>query len=383
MYKPAVTGVSPLAIGDIAPSGATSASAGTQAFPVRAIYVAAIPGWVVISDLNNTTKNAVTGTTITATTYLSGTNIYSSGSISGQEAVIGSPGGGNEGAGTINVATGYYLSGILFYPNAVIGLNQSVSMSQSSPISSATIKVSGQLFVANGLSAGAATTLLTAYSQTVNVSTTGAGGMDTGSPPNNGFLAIYAIYAPSSSTASILACNNATCLGSRVYPGSSMPAGGYSQSALIAIVPTDSVGDIAAGGIYSPGGVRKFDYKSCPVMFSGTTGSATATKQSLSTGSTGLPGVPPSALSAELIMYNAVGSGVISYTVASDAAGTGSWNESSSLSGSSSLVNTCISLLSGNAWNTTEIPLFTSQTVWWSDQQTKANSAMFVRSYTY
>lgn len=79
--------------------------------------------------------------------------------------------------------------------------------------------------------------------QTFNGATTGAGGMDTGSLPTSGFVSIYAIYNPTTNTASIL---GTIASQSTIYGGTHMPSG-YTASALIAIWPTNSSSQLVAG----------------------------------------------------------------------------------------------------------------------------------------
>lgn len=78
---------------------------------------------------------------------------------------------------------------------------------------------------------------LSSYSQACNLATTGAGGMDTGTAPVSGYVALYAIYNPATNTKSILACSSATSTAT-IYAGANMPAG-YTASALISTWPTD------------------------------------------------------------------------------------------------------------------------------------------------
>ncbi len=49
--------------------------------------------------------------------------------------------------------------------------------------------------------------LLPSYSQTINLAITGAGGTDTGAAPVSRYVALYAIYKPSTGATSILATN--------------------------------------------------------------------------------------------------------------------------------------------------------------------------------
>lgn len=87
--------------------------------------------------------------------------------------------------------------------------------------------------------------VLGSYSQALNVATTGAGGMDTGSAPVSGFVAVYAIYNPTTAASSILAVNASTSNGT-IYSGSNLPSG-YTASVLISTWPTDASGLLVAG----------------------------------------------------------------------------------------------------------------------------------------
>lgn len=78
---------------------------------------------------------------------------------------------------------------------------------------------------------------LSSFSQALNISTTGIGGMDTGSAPTNGFVSIYAAYNPSTSSVGIFATNAATST-SEVYAGANAPSG-YTATGLIATLPTN------------------------------------------------------------------------------------------------------------------------------------------------
>lgn len=89
--------------------------------------------------------------------------------------------------------------------------------------------------------------LLPSYSQTINLATTGPGGMDTGAAPVSGFVSLYAIYDPTSNTTSILACNATTSSGT-IYSGANMPSG-YTASYLIGIWPTTSMSLFVVGGL--------------------------------------------------------------------------------------------------------------------------------------
>lgn len=72
--------------------------------------------------------------------------------------------------------------------------------------------------------------------KTINIATTGVNGMDTGSPPVTGFLAVYAIYNPTTNTDGLLGVNATSSVVTEVYSGANMPSG-YTASALVAILP--------------------------------------------------------------------------------------------------------------------------------------------------
>lgn len=118
---------------------------------------------------------------------------------------------------------------------SVIGAARNAKMSVATAAATATF-TADQVTV--GVSLSGALYRLASYSQSINLSTTGAGGMDTGSAPASGFVSLYAIYNPTTSTASILACNVSTSSGT-IYSGANMPAG-YTASALIGVWPTNA-----------------------------------------------------------------------------------------------------------------------------------------------
>lgn len=80
---------------------------------------------------------------------------------------------------------------------------------------------------------------INSYVQICNLSTTGPGGMDIGSAPASGWVAIYAIYNPTTKVSSILATNSTNIVAPNVYGGSAMPSG-YTASGLISVWRTTS-----------------------------------------------------------------------------------------------------------------------------------------------
>src|ERR1700757_160575 len=83
--------------------------------------------------------------------------------------------------------------------------------------------------------------------QAINLATTGANGMDTGTAPASGFVSIYAIYNPTTPTTALLACNSTTST-APVYSGAHLPTG-YTASALIAVWPTNGSSLFVVGSL--------------------------------------------------------------------------------------------------------------------------------------
>lgn len=85
---------------------------------------------------------------------------------------------------------------------------------------------------------GGSSARVTAFNKTVNLATVGANGMDTGAAPVSGWVALYAIWNPTTNTSALLGVNATATVAPPVYGGANMPAG-YVQSALLSVVPTN------------------------------------------------------------------------------------------------------------------------------------------------
>lgn len=97
---------------------------------------------------------------------------------------------------------------------------------------------------------GGSSWLLPSFSKTINLGATGAGGMDTGTAPANGFVAIYAIYNPTTGASALLGVNATSVKAPEIYGGANMPAG-YTASALVSVWPVHTVaGQFAVGNQY-------------------------------------------------------------------------------------------------------------------------------------
>ena len=88
----------------------------------------------------------------------------------------------------------------------IVGSMRNGKMSVTAASASATF-TADEIIVGAALNGSAKR--LSSYSQAINLATTGAGGMDTGSAPVSGFVSLYAIAKPDGTT-SILACSQST-----------------------------------------------------------------------------------------------------------------------------------------------------------------------------
>jgi hypothetical protein len=83
--------------------------------------------------------------------------------------------------------------------------------------------------------------LLPSFSQSINLGTTGIGGMDTGSAPVSGYVAVYAAYNPTTKTAGMFAQNTTSVVAPNIYGGANVPAG-YAATWLVGVYPTNGSG---------------------------------------------------------------------------------------------------------------------------------------------
>lgn len=86
-----------------------------------------------------------------------------------------------------------------------------------------------------GTSVGGALRRLSNVSESVNLGTTGAGGMDVGAPPVAGFVALYVIFNPTTSDVALLATDATSVSPTETYTKANIPAG-YTYSALAAVL---------------------------------------------------------------------------------------------------------------------------------------------------
>lgn len=119
---------------------------------------------------------------------------------------------------------------------AVVGMARNLSMLVSAASATATL-TADQIIVMSALNG--LTYVLSNFSQTVNLGTTGAGGMDTGSAPTSGYVALYAIWNPLTGARSMIGVDSTSIVAPSVYGGANMPAG-YTASALVSVWPTNA-----------------------------------------------------------------------------------------------------------------------------------------------
>jgi hypothetical protein len=124
---------------------------------------------------------------------------------------------------------------------AIVGQTRNLAMAVTAASSTATL-TADEIVVATAL--GGQKYVLKQFSKTVNLATTGVGGMDAGTAPTSRFVALYAIYNPTTGASALLATNAATKQ-NNVYGGANMPAG-YTASALVSVWPTNSSGQFIA-----------------------------------------------------------------------------------------------------------------------------------------
>lgn len=125
----------------------------------------------------------------------------------------------------------------------IVGSARNLKMSVAAASASATL-TADEIVVETAL--GGIRYCLANFSSAVNLGTTGAGGMDTGSAPVSGYVALYAIYNPTTGTSALLATNATSSAAPSIYGGANMPSG-YTASALVSVWPTNGSSQFAPG----------------------------------------------------------------------------------------------------------------------------------------
>jgi hypothetical protein len=148
---------------------------------------------------------------------------------------------------------------------AVVGGTVNAKMTISAASASATF-TADEVAVKSAL--GGVSWLLSGFNASINLGTIGAGGMDTGASPASGWVALYAIFNPTTGVRALLAKDATSAVQPEVYSGVNMPAG-YTASALVAVLRTTGAGLFAVATLKG----RSVDYFS--VLFQGVAASFT------------------------------------------------------------------------------------------------------------
>ncbi|MEN2469781.1 phage tail protein [Burkholderia sp. GS2Y] len=125
----------------------------------------------------------------------------------------------------------------------VVGTARNVAMGVATASATATL-TADEIIVCSAL--GGVAYKLANFNQSINLATVGASGMDAGTAPVSGFVALYAIYNPTTRASALLATNATSSLAPSVYGGGNMPAG-YTASALVSVWPTNASSQFAVG----------------------------------------------------------------------------------------------------------------------------------------
>lgn len=242
----------------------------------------------------------------------------------------------------------------------VVGSARNVAMSVATASATATL-TADEIIVESSL--GSVGYKLPNFNRTINLATTGAGGMDTGSAPVSGFVALYAIYNPTTGASALLARNATSAVQPNVYGGANMPTG-YTASALVSVWQTTS------GGLFNVG--SQFDrVVSTPgfTVLSTTTQAGSYTSFSIS------GGVPPNAKTArgyQSITGNTASAG-LSSSIAGSASGIGAAGQAATMPTNCASVTTSFP----------HIPLVTSQTLYYLAAASSGTLTFVVGVYEY
>jgi hypothetical protein len=248
--------------------------------------------------------------------------------------------------------------------STMLGLTMQIGASRDAKMSITAASASGS-FTASQVIVGAALNGVTAslqnFSQTVNLGTTGAGGMDTGSAPASGFVALYAIYNPASNLTSILATNASSAVAPAVYGGGSMPSG-YTMSALLSVWPT------GAGSLFNAGWQNdRTVFLPGPQALSTTTIHSSLTSLSIA-------GFVP--LNARMVSGSLTNSGSTAAIITAAVAGSSGAVGIKSFQSNSASEATCIF---------ENVPLITAQTIYYENNLSTGttNTSMTLASYVF
>ncbi|CND34206.1 tail fiber protein [Yersinia enterocolitica] len=204
----------------------------------------------------------------------------------------------------------------------IVGTSRNAKMSITAASATATF-TADELIVQTAL--GGLQYKLSSFNKTINLATTGAGGMDTGTVPATGYVALYAIYNPTSGASALLAVNATSVIAPEVYGGANMPSG-YTASALVGAWRVASSQFVI--------GFQRGRHISIPLtqLWSTATGTTTISGVSL------VPAAPANAVSinAYLTLYQTTTSVGVELSLYSTVSGIGQLRANASVSGATS-----------------------------------------------
>lgn len=242
----------------------------------------------------------------------------------------------------------------------LVGSMRNAVMNVTTPSTSATF-TADQVVVAKALNG--LEYLLPSFNQTLNVATTGAGGMDTGSAPASGYVGVYAIYNPTTGATSILATNATSSAAPTIYGGANMPSG-YTASALISVWRTNASSQLLPS--------YQIDRKVYTGVISiNAAVPAAASLTSLSVANYAAPNAKT--ISGFLVMSGSVASSTVGYNLAGTASGIGEQQGSIVLG------------TAGTTYGATyiDVPLITAQTIYYTAALGSGTLTMSINGCAY
>lgn len=249
----------------------------------------------------------------------------------------------------------------------VVGSSRNLNCYISTAGTSATWTAS-ELILSTGL--GSVPVRVGNVSLTINISTTGANGMDTGTAPVSGYVGIYAIYNPSTNTLASVAVNATSATVPEVYGGANMPVG-YTASTLIGIWPTNASSQFKPG----LGRDRRFYYQTAVAIFTGAASVGTLTLQSIAAG------VPLNGTLARLFFGSLNSSRTPVLSISGDNVGTSSFFNVLGLT--ATLTSLAAGIPSQNSGIVTEISMVTPQTIYWMETNSGSNNSIYALGYGF
>lgn len=203
--------------------------------------------------------------------------------------------------------------------------------------------------------------LLPSFNQTLNGSTTGIGGLDTGALAASSFYSVYAALNPTIGTQGIFAQLEPSGGATTVYGGAHQPAG-YTATALIGVWPTNGSSQFIVASQYG----RKVNFSSTGVLTgSGPQGTPTSfsiagvVPKCTKFVAGGLSITVSAAAVAQLLIFDQVATGASSATVSNNTTAAG-----------------------GNSNNFPSFPVLTPQTLWYSTSTSGGAISNFAANLT-